>query len=134
MTMYRRSLKENVKDELIRTGQKIENLDELIRITIEINDNLYERSIERRYNVTPRGRSRYVLYRSNNNFKGKKFNRNTQYQDPYGPQLIELDVTEGRRFQGKKQFKGKRQITYYRCSKQGYIVRDYYSKNKVPRR
>jgi hypothetical protein len=71
MTMYRRSLKENVKDELIRTGQKIENLDELIRATIEIDDNLYERAIERRYNVTPRSKSSYVPYRSNNNYKGK---------------------------------------------------------------
>jgi hypothetical protein len=75
MTMYRRGLKENVKDELIRTGEKIENLDKLIRVTIEIDDNLYERAIERRYDVTPRSKSRYVLYRSNNNFKGKKFNR-----------------------------------------------------------
>jgi hypothetical protein len=69
--MYRRGLKENVKDELMRTGQKIENLDELIRATIEIDDNLYERAIERRYNVAPRGKSSYVPYRSNNNYKGK---------------------------------------------------------------
>jgi hypothetical protein len=69
--MYRRSLKENVKDELIRTGQKIENLDELIRATIEIDDNLYERAIERRHDVAPRGKSSYVPYRSNNNYKGK---------------------------------------------------------------
>jgi hypothetical protein len=71
MTMYRRGLKENVKDELIRTGQKIENLDELIRTTIEIDDNLYERAMERRHNVAPRGKSSYVPYRSNNNYKGK---------------------------------------------------------------
>jgi hypothetical protein len=45
MTMYRRGLKENVKDELMRTGEKIEDLDDLIRATIEIDDNLYERSI-----------------------------------------------------------------------------------------
>jgi hypothetical protein len=77
MTIYRRSLKENVKDELIRAGIKIENLDKLIRVTIEIDDNLYERAIERRYDVAPRGKSRYVPYRSNNNnFKGKKFSRN----------------------------------------------------------
>jgi hypothetical protein len=73
--MYRRSLKENVKDELIRTGQKIENLDKLIRVTIKIDDNLYERAIERRYNVAPRSKSSYVPYRSNNHFKGKS-NRN----------------------------------------------------------
>jgi hypothetical protein len=75
--MYRRSLKENVKDELIRAGIKIENLDKLIYVTIEIDNNLYERAIERRYDVAPRSKSRYVPYRSNNNnFKGKKFSRN----------------------------------------------------------
>jgi hypothetical protein len=79
MTIYRYSLKENVKDELIRTSEKIENLNKLIYITIEIDDNLYKRSIERRYDIAPYGKSRYVLYYSNNNFKGKKFNRNNQY-------------------------------------------------------
>jgi hypothetical protein len=77
MTMYRRGLKENVKDELIRTSEKIENLDKLIRITIEIDDNLYERAMERRYDIAPYGKSSYVPYRSNNNFKGKKFNCNS---------------------------------------------------------
>jgi hypothetical protein len=76
MTMYRRGLKENVKDELMRTGEKIDNLDDLIYATIEIDDNLYERAIERRHDVAPRGKSSYVPYRSN---KGKKFNRNNQY-------------------------------------------------------
>ena len=76
MTMYRRGLKENVKDELMRAGMKIEDLNDLIRASIEIDDNLYERTIERRYNVAPRSKLGYVPYRSNNNFKGKKFNRN----------------------------------------------------------
>jgi hypothetical protein len=38
-----------VKDELIRTRVKIETLEELIRETININDRLYERKIEDRY-------------------------------------------------------------------------------------
>jgi hypothetical protein len=134
MTMYRRGLKENVKDELMRTGEKIESLDELIRATIEIDDNLYERAMERRHDIAPRGKSGYVPYRSNNNFKGKKFNRNNQYQDPYGPMPMELDVTEGRRSQGKKQFKGKSQMTCYACNQKGHMARDCRSKNKVPRR
>ena len=74
--MYRRSLKENVKDELIRAGMKIESLDDLIRITIEIDNNLYERTIEKRYDVTPRGKSGYILYRSNNKGRNNFSNRN----------------------------------------------------------
>ncbi|CAD0055203.1 unnamed protein product [Aureobasidium pullulans] len=53
MTMYRRGLKENVKDELMRAGMKIEDLDDLIRATIEIDDNLYERAMERRHDIAP---------------------------------------------------------------------------------
>ncbi|KAG9703200.1 hypothetical protein KCU59_g23009, partial [Aureobasidium melanogenum] len=125
MTMFRRGLKENVKDELMRAGMKIESLDDLIRASIEIDDNLYERAMERRHDVAPRGKSGYVPYRSNNNFKGKKFNRNNnQYQDPYGLQPMELDVTEGRRSQGRKQYKGKSSMTCYGCGKQGHMARD----------
>jgi hypothetical protein len=39
-----------VKDELIRTRVRIETLEELIRETININNKLYERKIEDRYN------------------------------------------------------------------------------------
>ncbi|KAH0182341.1 hypothetical protein KCV03_g10361, partial [Aureobasidium melanogenum] len=135
MTMFRRGLKENVKDELMRAGMKIESLDDLIRASIEIDDNLYERAMERRHDVAPRGKSGCVPYRSNNNFKGKKFNRNNnQYSDPYGLQPMELDVTEGRRSQGRKQYKEKSSMTCYGCGKQGHMARDCHSKNKVPRR
>ncbi|CAD0040808.1 unnamed protein product [Aureobasidium pullulans] len=120
MTMYRRGLKENVKDELMRAGMKIEDLDDLIRATIEIDDNLYER------------KSGYVPYR---NSKGRNnFGNRNQYQDPYGPQPMELDVTEGRRSNGRKQFKGKSSMTCYGCGKKGHMARDCHSKNKVPRR
>lgn len=51
--MFRRSLKENVKDKLIRASIKIKSLNDLIYVSIEIDDNLYERAIKRRYNVAP---------------------------------------------------------------------------------
>lgn len=133
--MFRRGLKENVKDELMRAGMKIENLDDLIRAAIEIDDNLYERAMERRHDTAPRDKSVYVPYRSNNNFKRKKFTGdNNQYQDPYELQPMELDATEGRRSQGRKQYKGKSSMTRYGCGKQGHMARNCHSKNKVPRR
>jgi hypothetical protein len=130
MTMYRRGLKENVKDELMRTGEKIDDLDDLIRATIEIDDNLYERAIERRHDVAPRGKSGFIPYHSNN--RGRNNKRN-QYQDPYGPMPMELDATEGR-FQGNREFKDKSTMTCYGCGRKGHMARDCHSKNKVPRR
>jgi hypothetical protein len=50
--MFRRGLKENVKDELMRI---INSLDILIRTAIDIDDKLYERAIEKKHNFNPRG-------------------------------------------------------------------------------
>lgn len=41
--MYCRGLKENVKDELIRSGGLFQNIEQLIKEAIEIDDKLYER-------------------------------------------------------------------------------------------
>ena len=49
MTMYRRGLKEQVKDELMRSEAVLESLDELQKEAIRINDNLFERAMEKRH-------------------------------------------------------------------------------------
>ena len=48
--MFRRGLKDYIKDELTRSGAALETLRELIKELIKINDKWYERSIERKYN------------------------------------------------------------------------------------
>jgi len=53
--MFRHSLKENVKDELMRSGSIIDTLDILIRSAIDIDDKLYERAIEKKHSFNPRG-------------------------------------------------------------------------------
>ncbi len=48
--MYYKGLKDNVKDELVRTGKnEITNLDILIKLSIDIDNRLYKRAIEKRY-------------------------------------------------------------------------------------
>jgi hypothetical protein len=59
MTIFRRSLKENVKDELMRNSRIISILDILIRTAIDIDDKLYERAIEKKYSFNPRGTFRF---------------------------------------------------------------------------
>ena len=56
MTMFRRGLKDNVKDELIRDRRRIDSLERLIKAVINIDDKLYERAIEKRFD-DPRGRA-----------------------------------------------------------------------------
>ena len=48
--MFKRGLKENIKDKLIRLESLPKTLRELINAAITINDKLYERVIERKYN------------------------------------------------------------------------------------
>ena len=56
--MYRRSLKENVKDKLIRFKGEFQTLEQLINKAIEINNKLYKRAIKKRYII---GRRTYAL-------------------------------------------------------------------------
>ena len=89
--MFRRRLKKNVKDELIRDGRLIKDLNDLICATIDIDDKLYERVMERRHDINPRGRLGFILYNSNKKFNNNRNRNNNNY---YGPMPMELDVTE----------------------------------------
>ncbi|KAI7212293.1 hypothetical protein KC365_g14651 [Hortaea werneckii] len=52
-------LKDNVKDELMRSGAAQDTLERMIQAAIEIDDKLYERQQEKRHNGPYRGRSGY---------------------------------------------------------------------------
>jgi len=49
MTMFRRGLKDNLKDELMRDGKSISDMFDLIMIAIDLDDKLYERAMKKRY-------------------------------------------------------------------------------------
>jgi len=82
--MFRRSLKDNVKDELIRNSRRNNDLDDLIKTAIDLNNKLYKRGIEKRYDFRIRGSAGYVPRRS----WTTKGNGPTNRGDP-----IELDAT-----------------------------------------
>jgi hypothetical protein len=82
--MFRRGLKDSVKDELIRDGRANKDLDELIRTAINLDNKLYERNIERRYDTRVRGSAGYIPRRS----WTTKGNTPVNKGDP-----IELDIT-----------------------------------------
>ena len=50
MTMFRKKLKNNVKDEIMRDERDYESLAELIEIVIDLDNKLYERVMKKRYN------------------------------------------------------------------------------------
>jgi len=49
MTMFRRDLKNNLKNELMRDDKSISDMFDLIIIVIDLDDKLYERAMKKRY-------------------------------------------------------------------------------------
>jgi len=49
MTMFRRDLKDNLKDEIMRDGKSINDMFDLIEVAIDLDDKLYERAMKKRY-------------------------------------------------------------------------------------
>jgi len=50
MTMFRRSLKNNLKNEIMRDDKSINDMFDLIEVVIDFDDKLYERAMKKRYN------------------------------------------------------------------------------------
>ena len=87
MVIYRRGLKENVKDELMRSGGVIDTLDGLIEEVIETNDKLFERSIKKRHDGRTSGMGRSTFFAKLRNYRHDK----REQRDPYRYIPMELD-------------------------------------------
>ena len=82
----------------MRLGIIINTLNKLIEEAIEINDKLFERTIEKRYNGGVSGIGRLSFFT-----KSKSYRLGYKERDPYRPILIELDYTKKK---GKDAFRG----------------------------
>ncbi len=56
MTMFRRGLKDNLKNEIMRDDRSISDMFDLIEVAIDLDDKLYERAMKKRYDQ-PRERA-----------------------------------------------------------------------------
>ena len=88
MAIFRRGLKKSVKVELIRYLEAIEDIEDYIKASIDIDDKLYELAIEERYNYRPSSSTGYYNSRGRSKL-GKKAKRS----DSYSLESIELDLT-----------------------------------------
>ena len=89
--MYRRGFKDNVKDKLIRDSRKVDNIGILVKVTIDLDDRLYERALERRYDSKTSRKVGYApRYNNRRNYSTYDKPKGNNY---YTVQLIELDAT-----------------------------------------
>ncbi len=49
MTMFKRDLKKNVKNELMRSEARFDTIQTLVKIAIDVDDKLYKRAMKKRY-------------------------------------------------------------------------------------
>jgi len=49
MTMFRRDLKNNLKNKIMRDGRSISDMFDLIKVVIDFDDKLYEKVMKKRY-------------------------------------------------------------------------------------
>ncbi len=86
MTMFRRNLKNNLKNEIIRNDKSINDIFNLIEVVIDLNDRLYKRAIKKRYNqFHERARIFFELmikyyqkeFRSNQKYNNSNYSKST---------------------------------------------------------
>ena len=119
ISIYKRGLKDNVQDKLIRyeIRARIDNLDDFIKVSIGLDDKLYQRNIEKRE------KGGFAVRQTWKELKGDR--------DAWGTtrgNLIQLNTLIP---QARDKPKGGNPKEYQTYRKIRHIIRNYRSKNKV---
>jgi hypothetical protein len=136
MTMFRRELKNNVKNEMIRDERFIEDLSIMIEMTIDLDDKLYERAMKRRHQDHRLSREEFYVDHESHEYINKKNSRQRQKQNSYEHTSMKLNIVKRKqsRANDKRQEREKRIKSCYICDKEDHFARDYKSKNNTIRR
>ncbi|KAI7216675.1 hypothetical protein KC365_g13171 [Hortaea werneckii] len=123
--MYHRGLKDNVKDEPMRSGAAQDTPERMIQAGIEIDDKLYERQQEKRHNGPHCGRSGY---NPTSWTGGPRHDPDAMELDiiPRKPKVKGMRGAKGKgKFQGNSNRGKKREgPECYNCHKLGHYARD----------
>ena len=101
MIMYRKKLKNDVKNEFIRYDDEISNMNQLIATSIELNDKLYERFLKRRNLESHKRFDIYENYKKSYRIEKSRFNKrnniNHNKSNYYKSMSMKLNFTQRRK-------------------------------------
>ena len=112
MTMFRRELKNNVKDKIMRDERNYESLAEFIEIVIDFDDKLYERVMKKRYDQF-KDRAE-LIYESTAKYaksKQRSYIRDSEYIEFASMKLNMTHRNREKNFKNKKNEKKKSCVT-----------------------
>ena len=102
MIIYCKKLKNNVKNEFMRYDDNIKNINNLIKISIEFDDKIYEKIMKKHYN----SREKSNIYVETLNFHDNN-NKNRRNNINYEITSMKLNVTIRRKKNKNKKQKTK---------------------------
>ena len=136
--MYRKKLKNDVKNELMRYDDKILNMNQLIATSIKLNDKLYERFLKRRNFESHERFDIYKNYEKNYRIEKSRFNKrnniNYSKSNYYESMSMKLNFTQRRKEKNSKEKQNNKNKTCYSCDKINHFSKDCRSKKLMSQR
>ena len=132
--MYWYELKDNIKDELMHNRWVINDMNDLIKTVIEIDNKLYEKVIKKKYNGENWERAEFTFNRLNENFckEGNRFDNEHMNWDLYELMFMKLNSIEQKSCKEtickRKQGNNKKNKMCYKCGKSDHFIKDCHSK------
>jgi hypothetical protein len=132
--MFRKGLKPQVREELMRTSATTDTLEQLVDESIRLDNELYQLRLETAQ-YSGRGHQPNHGKRRQDYVRTTQVKRTAGYYTSNKPEEMHVDsVTREKtwKVENKKQ-KSKKDVVCYGCGKKGHFARDCRSKNKVTR-